>query len=211
MRVSGQKKLLCGVAAALESQDGGHMSDLWLRDAERRQITEGVVAAHLQTADFKRNQADSSCEEEVFRTQKMGGLDQLSQNRIRGDESDFEKDDCQKPNLQINIDCSDDDGVSLQQSQNEIQSEEMLANEESVRSSTDCKNFLKKFEKNASLKRRSGALMGLAEYGQDNKIEDQDSALDAILDSANFCNDFNSEVGVIMQNSEQKSPKNKAE
>lgn len=35
MRVSGQKKLLCGVAA-LESQDGGHLSDLWLRDAERR-------------------------------------------------------------------------------------------------------------------------------------------------------------------------------
>ena len=47
--------------------------------------------------------------------------------------------------------------------------------------------------------------MGLAEYGQDNKIEDQDSALDAILDSANFCNDFNSEMGVKMQNSEQKS------
>ena len=78
--------------------------------------------------------------------------------------------------MQINIDCSEDDGVNLQQSQNEIQSEEMememQGNDESVRSSTDCKNFLKKFEKNASLKRRSGALMGLAEYGQDNKIED---------------------------------------
>lgn len=47
MRVSGQKKLLCG-ATALESQDGGHLSHLWLKDdVERNQITTTTTAAHL--------------------------------------------------------------------------------------------------------------------------------------------------------------------
>lgn len=152
----------------------------------------------------------------------MGGLDQLSQNRVQGNNESDQHLSAEKQQYLLfdgketdqypkaGKDCYENAKIDINDvncEENIPSEEDVFENDESVKSSTDCKNFLKKFEKNASLKRRSGALIGLVEYGQDNvnKLEDEDSALDAILDSANFCNDLNSEMGLKMQNSEQKS------
>ena len=68
-------------------------------------------------------------------------------------------------------------------------------------------NFIKRFEAKASMKKRTGGLMGL---GLDNTSEggsNLEAGLEDILDSGNFCNNNDPLLDQFNQGSAQKSDK----